>query len=165
MSNITFKNAKEFMEKFGIIEEVEKIISKKIELINKKLCSISDCKESAARNWVDFNTCVKHDVCIDHFEALKRAAQLKYSPMSSNNIGASFNEFMDEVNEGHQRATVHLPIELIERVKNIVYWEPGLTLSDFYSSALKVAIAHWESKNGGKYAKRKENLKGGRPLK
>src|SRR5829696_6699389 len=27
-----------------------------------------------------------------------------------------------------ERLTVHLPVELIDRVKNIVYWTPGLSL-------------------------------------
>lgn len=64
-----------------------------------------------------------------------------------------------------QRITIHLPIDLIERVKNVVYWEPGLTLTGFAQEAFEHAVAQLEEKRGSSYPDRKERLlKGGRPL-
>ena len=41
-----------------------------------------------------------------------------------------------EARVGKQRLTVHLPVDLIERVKNTVYWTPGLTLARLAESSL-----------------------------
>jgi len=65
-----------------------------------------------------------------------------------------------------QRITVHMSIELIDRVKNAVYWEPGLTLTEFAERAFDRELKKWEKEWGEQYPKRKEyQLKGGRPLK
>src|SRR5215207_5488728 len=64
-----------------------------------------------------------------------------------------------------ERLTVHLPINLIERVKNVVYWTPGLTLAGLAEEAFAEAVATMEKKRGEPYPPRKENLKGGRPMK
>lgn len=64
------------------------------------------------------------------------------------------------------RVTIHLPIDLIDKVKNAVYWEPGLTLTDFAEQALTRELKRWEKEWGEEYPQRKEyQLKGGRPLK
>jgi hypothetical protein len=64
-----------------------------------------------------------------------------------------------------ERLTVHLPIDVIERVKNVVYWTPGLTLAGFAEEAFAKAVEAMEKKRGEAYPPRKENLKGGRPMK
>lgn len=64
-----------------------------------------------------------------------------------------------------QRVTIHVPVELIERVKNAVYWEPGMTFAGFAEQALQEALEKLESKRGSQYPTRKDRqLKGGRPI-
>lgn len=64
-----------------------------------------------------------------------------------------------------ERLTVHLPVELIERVKNAVYWTPGLTLAGLAEEALAAAVERLEHERGEPFPPRKSELKGGRPLK
>ena len=64
-----------------------------------------------------------------------------------------------------ERITIHLPLELIDRVKNVVYWEPGLTLTGFAEYAFEKALEEQEEKRGEPYPERKERaLKSGRPV-
>lgn len=65
-----------------------------------------------------------------------------------------------------ERLTVHLPLEVIDRAKNAVYWTPGLTLAGLAEGAFLEAVERLEKKNGGPFQSRKEKkLKGGRPIK
>lgn len=64
-----------------------------------------------------------------------------------------------------ERLTVHLPVDLIERVKNAVYWTPGLTLAGLAEEAFTAAVERLERKRGEPFPPRKSELKGGRPLK
>ncbi len=63
------------------------------------------------------------------------------------------------------RVTIHLSVELIDKVKNAVYWEPGLTLTEFAERALTRELKKWEKEWGEEYPQRQDQLKGGRPLK
>ena len=58
---------------------------------------------------------------------------------------------------GKERLTVHLPVDLIERVKNAVYWTPGLTL-------VRLALADLEAARGAPFPPRERPLTVGRPL-
>lgn len=64
-----------------------------------------------------------------------------------------------------QRVTIHIPIDLIERVKNAVFWQPGLTLAEFAEQALAHAIEELENERGTPFPPRKKPLRGGRPMK
>jgi hypothetical protein len=64
-----------------------------------------------------------------------------------------------------ERLTVHVPVELIDRVKNIVYWTPGLTLARLAEEALTKEVEEREKERGEPFPHRTEELKGGRPLK
>jgi hypothetical protein len=64
-----------------------------------------------------------------------------------------------------ERLTVHLPVPLIDRVKNAVYWTPGLTLASLAEKSLESTVDAIEKKNGEPFPQRKEDLKGGRPIK
>lgn len=65
-----------------------------------------------------------------------------------------------------QRVTIHLSVDLINKVKNAVYWEPGLTLTEFAQQALTRELKRWEKEWGEQYPQRtSRHLKGGRPLK
>lgn len=75
-------------------------------------------------------------------------------------------EIKSESQQGRtQRVTIHIDVDLINAVKNAVYWEPGLTLTSFTHDALSKALEKMEKKRGKKYPKRKEhNLRSGRPM-
>ncbi len=64
-----------------------------------------------------------------------------------------------------ERLTIHLPVELIERVKNAVFWTPGLTLAELGERALEEFVTDLEKEHGGAFESRSSELKGGRPLK
>ena len=66
-----------------------------------------------------------------------------------------------------ERLTVHVPVDLIDRVKNAVYWTPGVTLAGLSEEGLTKAVQRLEKKHndGEPFPKRKEELRGGRPLK
>ena len=65
-----------------------------------------------------------------------------------------------------QRVTLHVPHELLDKVKNAVYWEPGLTLAGFAEYALEKAVEQLEQERGTPFPDRKiRRLRGGRPLK
>ena len=62
------------------------------------------------------------------------------------------------------RLTVNMPVELIERVKNSVYWTPGITMSSLTELALQKAVDQLEKKNGEPFPKRAAELQRGRPV-
>lgn len=63
-----------------------------------------------------------------------------------------------------QRITVQISFDVIERVKNAVYWTPGLTLASLAEKALSNAVDQLEKEKKSKFSKRKEELKTGRPI-
>lgn len=63
-----------------------------------------------------------------------------------------------------ERLTIHLPVDLIDRIKNAVYWTPGLTLAGLAEEAFSKALEQMEKKRGEPYPPRQSELKGGRPL-
>lgn len=64
-----------------------------------------------------------------------------------------------------ERLTIHLPVELIDRIKNAVFWTPGLTLAAFGEQAFSELLDRLEKERGEPFPPRKAELKGGRPLK
>jgi len=64
-----------------------------------------------------------------------------------------------------ERLTVHLPVDVIERAKNAVYWSPGLTLAGLAESAFVRALEKLEKDHGEPFPARSHELKGGRPMK
>lgn len=72
---------------------------------------------------------------------------------------------LEEKHQIKQRITIHLTVDLIERVKNAVFWQPGMTLTSFAEEALETALKKSEKARGESYPERTRNhLKGGRPL-
>ncbi len=67
--------------------------------------------------------------------------------------------------QAKERMTFHLPVEVMERAKNAVYWTPGLTLADLAAQALTDAVDRLEKKKGEPFPPRKADLKGGRLMK
>ncbi len=64
-----------------------------------------------------------------------------------------------------QRITLHISTELVDRVKNAVYWTPGLTVAGFAEEAFTDAIDAFEKERGEPFPQRKHRrLRGGRPV-
>lgn len=55
--------------------------------------------------------------------------------------------------------------KIIERVKNAVYWTPGLTLAGFIEGSLLFAIDQLEAEHNGPFPQRERELISGRPIK
>ena len=58
--------------------------------------------------------------------------------------------------------TIRIDEEIIDKVKDIVYWEPGMSMSDLFEQSIKVMIKELQDKHGKKYEKRPKNIKCGR---
>ena len=63
-----------------------------------------------------------------------------------------------------QRITVQISEDVIERIKNAVYWTPGLTLASLAEESFSRAVDALENEREAPFPKRKEELKTGRPL-
>jgi hypothetical protein len=62
-----------------------------------------------------------------------------------------------------ERLTVHLPIALIERMRNAVYWTPGMTLASLAEDAIQHAVDRLEKTRGKPFDPRKGRVRPGRP--
>ncbi len=63
------------------------------------------------------------------------------------------------------KVSAEVDYSVAERVKNAVYWTPGLTMARFIEKALEVAIEKLEEEKGEKFEAREGELVGGRPMK
>lgn len=63
-----------------------------------------------------------------------------------------------------QRITVQISEDVIERIKNAVYWTPGLTLASLAEKAFSQIVDALENDREAPFQKRKEELKTGRPI-
>lgn len=72
----------------------------------------------------------------------------------------------EESNEllGKQRVTFQLPVELIERARDTVYWTPGLTLNRLAEIAFLNTLDCMEALHGGAFPPRGGHLKVGRQV-
>lgn len=61
------------------------------------------------------------------------------------------------------RLTVSLPGELVDRLRNAVYWSPGLTLAWLIAQSLRTSLTEMESLRQGPFPKRTSALRAGRP--
>jgi predicted DNA binding CopG/RHH family protein len=93
-------------------------------------------------------------------------------PISHNGHTTAVLEVADEPNQSSQkqtksskqRITVQISEDVIERLKNAVYWTPGLTLASLAESAFSKAVDELEIERKTPFPKRKEELKTGRPI-
>ncbi|PYQ49443.1 MAG: hypothetical protein DMF59_13600 [Acidobacteria bacterium] len=67
--------------------------------------------------------------------------------------------------EKNARITLQLSAELVERLRNIVYWTPGITLTAIVTEALRRCVEERETEHGGAFPKRAQQLRIGRPAK
>lgn len=71
----------------------------------------------------------------------------------------------EEPRQAKERMTFHLPVEVMDRAKNAVYWTPGLTLAELATEALTEAVDRLEKTRKEAFPPRKAELRGGRPMK
>jgi hypothetical protein len=67
------------------------------------------------------------------------------------------------VRRPRQRITVFLPLPLIERLRNAVYWTEQRPLAQIIAEAIDDAVSEMEQANGGVFPPRLSALKPGRP--
>jgi hypothetical protein len=61
------------------------------------------------------------------------------------------------------RVTVSLPRDLVEQVRDAVYWTPGLTLAWLIARAMSTSLAELHESNQGPFPRRSNQLRAGRP--
>jgi hypothetical protein len=64
-----------------------------------------------------------------------------------------------------ERVTFQLPVDLIDRARNAVYWTPGATVAGLMEDALTAHLAYIEQQRGAPFPPREHALKTGRPIK
>ena len=62
-----------------------------------------------------------------------------------------------------QRLTITLPEDMLNRLRNTVYWTPYLTLAGLIETAVAAKLGEIEKQNGEPFPTRSQELKGGRP--
>ena len=61
------------------------------------------------------------------------------------------------------RLTVSLPGDLVERLRDAVYWSPNLTLAWLIAQSLRASLSDLETSRQGPFPKRMMALRAGRP--
>ena len=61
------------------------------------------------------------------------------------------------------RLTVSLPGDLVDRLRDAVYWSPNLTLAWLIAQSLRASLADLEKSRQGPFPKRMMSLRVGRP--
>ena len=61
------------------------------------------------------------------------------------------------------RLTVSLPSDLVDRLRDAVYWSPSLTLAWLIAQSLGTSLTEMESSRQGPFPKRSKALRAGRP--
>jgi hypothetical protein len=61
------------------------------------------------------------------------------------------------------RLTVSLPSDLVDRLRDAVYWSPSLTLAWLIAHSLQTSLTEMESLRQGPFPKRTKALRAGRP--
>ncbi len=61
------------------------------------------------------------------------------------------------------RLTVSLPSDLVDRLRDAVYWSPSLTLAWLIAQSLRTSLTEMESLRQGPFPKRTNELRAGRP--
>jgi hypothetical protein len=64
---------------------------------------------------------------------------------------------------GRVRLTVSLPVDLVDRVRDAVYWSPDLKLAWLIAQSLRASLADLEKSRQGPFPKRIMALRAGRP--
>jgi hypothetical protein len=62
-----------------------------------------------------------------------------------------------------ERLTVQIDGEVLNRLRNAVYWTPGLTLTGVVEQSISDAVRAFERRRGKRFPQRSQELKAGRP--
>ena len=69
--------------------------------------------------------------------------------MTSGSIGPETDVTATPAEPTHyRRVTLNLPVELLDQLRNAVYWTPGVTLTGLIKSALCESLARMEQRHG-----------------
>jgi predicted DNA-binding protein len=63
-----------------------------------------------------------------------------------------------------QSVTVRLSTDLLERMRNLVYWTPGSTMNSLVEESLEESIKKLEEKKGDAFPQRTKPLQPGRKV-
>jgi hypothetical protein len=96
---------------------------------------------------------------------------LRNQPTPSNSVGKVCGSVSSpasrESKAGRQqtrvRLTVSLPGDLVDRLRDAVYWSPSLTLAWLIARSLRISLSEMESFRQGPFPKRTNALRAGRP--
>ena len=80
-----------------------------------------------------------------------------------NSVNGSLGSAAALTRSRKQRVTITLPVVLLERLRNAVYWTGHGPLARLISDALDDAVTHMEQSNGQPFPQRLSPLKRGRP--
>lgn len=80
-----------------------------------------------------------------------------------NSVNGSSHPVSSLAESRKQRVTITLPVALLERLRNAVYWTGHGPLARLISDALDDAVTHMEQSNGKPFPQRLAPLKRGRP--
>jgi hypothetical protein len=78
-------------------------------------------------------------------------------------VNASAQPVPSQTRSCKQRVTITLPVALLERLRNAVYWTGHGPLALLIADALDDAVTHMERSNGQPFPQRLAPLKRGRP--
>jgi len=70
---------------------------------------------------------------------------------------------LERRSEVRERLTVKLPRKVIERLRNAVYYSPGLTVSGVIEKCITTIVDQMEVDRGAAFPRRKSDLRPGRP--
>jgi hypothetical protein len=89
---------------------------------------------------------------------------MQQNPLSNNHIvlNGMHHPLQPSPPSQNQRVTVSLPIPLIERLRNAVYWTEDLPLAGLMAKALEDIVTQMEEANRGAFPQRVSPLKRGR---
>lgn len=73
-------------------------------------------------------------------------------------------EAQESVKIKRVRISAEISGDVADRIKNAVYWTPGMTMAGFIEESLAKAIEELEEEKGEKFPQRERNLVGGRPM-
>jgi hypothetical protein len=62
-----------------------------------------------------------------------------------------------------ERLTVLISGEVLNRLRNAVFWTPGVTMTGIVEKCISDAVESLEQLRGGEFPQRSEELKAGRP--
>lgn len=73
------------------------------------------------------------------------------------------NEVRQQRRQRLVRLTVSLPGDLVDRLRDAVYWSPSMTLAWLIARSLRTSLSEMESSRQGPFPKRTNALRAGRP--